>query len=339
MPELARGDRTAPLFSPGVPGHAVTGLGARNRALYPRPMPIAVVEPPAGVAVPDRVERTVAILERRGYAVTPARLGELCVGGALDEAGVLAAVAASDQLLLRDGLVVSPRLAGTASAISLRAAAHTANAPRCLPVALRFVRTLVRLCPYVLSVSIAGSLASGGYLTTDDVDLNLVVEDGYRHLAYVAVNALGIAHALRHRGKPVDTHTRRPLAPRFMTANLIIARSQCFPLARQDEDMAYEFMASLPVYGIALWSEVVATNPGLVAHFPQLHGRGFPLALQERAAVPRWLFPAALDRPARRLGRVGWRYMQWTRRERPEALARVAYVRQTMRPYALFDES
>jgi len=302
-------------------------------------MSLGVVQTSAIAGILDRVQRTVAILERRGYAVTPGRLGELCVGGALDGADVLDAVAASDRLLLRDGLVVSPRLSATASAISRRAAAHAANAPRCLPLTLRFVRTLVRLCPYVLSVSIAGSLASGGYLTTDDVDLNLVVEDGYRHLAYVAVNLLGVAHALRHRGKPVDTHTRRPLAPRFMTANLILARSQCFPLARQDEDMAYEFMASLPVYGIALWSEVVATNPGLVAHFPQLDERAFPLALRERAAVPRWLFPAALDRPARRLGRAGWRFMQWTRRERPDALARVAFVRQTMRPYALFDES
>jgi hypothetical protein len=29
--------------------------------------------------------------------------------------------------------------------------------------------------------------------------------------------------------------------------------------------------------------------------------------------------------------------MQWTRRDHPGALARVAYVRATMRPYALFD--
>jgi hypothetical protein len=29
--------------------------------------------------------------------------------------------------------------------------------------------------------------------------------------------------------------------------------------------------------------------------------------------------------------------MQWTRRHHPEALSRVAYVRETMRPYTLFD--
>lgn len=278
-----------------------------------------------------------AILERRGYAVTPARLAEVCLGGAVTEAEVLAALPRGG-LALRDGLVVSSTMAPAAGRISRRAASHADNAARCLPVTMAFVETLVRLCPFVLSVSIAGSLASGGYLAADDVDLNLIVEDGRRHLAYVAINLLGIAHALRHRGKPVDTHTMRPLAPRFMTANLILERSQCFPLARQDADMAYEFVASIPVYGIALWRRVVATNPCLSEHFPQLDERQIPRPLRVRALLPAWLFPAAFDRPARALGLAAWRYMQWTRRKRPEALARVAFVRRTMRPYALFDE-
>ena len=271
--------------------------------------------------------------------MTPARLGELCAGGTLTEDEVRDAVTASTDLRLLDGLVLSPDLAGAAPRIARRAAGHADNAARCLPTALGFVRALVRLCPFVLSVSIAGSLASGGYLASDDVDLNLIVEDGRRHLAYVAINLLGLAHALRHRRKPVDTHTMRPVAPRFMTANLILERSQCFPLARQDEDMAYEFLASRPVYGVALWREIVATNRGLAEHFPQLEERRYPNALRDRPVLPGWLFPAALERPARALGRAGWRYMQWTRRSRPEALARVAFVRRTMRPYALFDES
>ena len=313
-------------------------MSARNQPLYPRrTVATDVVRSRAG-DVRERLDRTVGILERRGYAVVPARLGELCLGGALTEAQVREAIVAGGRLALRDGVVVSPGLAGAAHAIARRAAGHAAHAPRCLPVALDFVRTLVRLCPFVLSVSIAGSLASGGYLASDDVDLNLIVRDGHRHTAYVAVNLLGILHALRHRRKPVDTHTMRPLAPRFMTANLILERSQCFPLARQDEDMAYEFMASVPVAGIALWRQVVATNPGLSEHFPQLEERRFPGALRERSRVPGWLFPAALEGPAHALGRAGWRYMQWTRRRRPEALARVAFVRRTMRPYALFDE-
>jgi len=44
-----------------------------------------------------------------------------------------------------------------------------------------------------------------------------------------------------------------------------------------------------------------------------------------------------LDGAAQAVGGAAWRYMQWTRRHRPEALARVAFVRRTMRPYTLFD--
>lgn len=311
-------------------------MADRNQLLYPRAKVATDVDTSPADAR-SRLERTVRVLERRGYAVAPARLGELCFGGALTEHQVREAVAGTE-LSLRDGLVVSPDLARDAPRIARRAAGHADNAARCLPTTLAFVCALVRLCPFVLGVAIAGSLASGGYIATDDVDLNLIVEDGKRHLAYVAINLLGIAHALRYRGKPVDTHSQRPLAPRFMTANLILERSQCFPLVRQDEDMAYEFLASRPVHGVALWREVVTTNRGLCEHFPQLEDRRYPDALRERALLPGWLFPAVLDGPARALGRAGWRYMQWTRRRRPDALARVAFVRRTMRPYALFDE-
>ncbi len=298
-----------------------------------------LVQPVALEHVQSRLERTAAILERRGYAVTSARLGEMCVGGAVEEHEVVSALRDSSKVRLRDGLVLPHALVPAASSIRGRAAAHEPNATGCMPLALAFVRSLVRLSPYVLSVSIAGSLASGGYLLSDDVDLNFIVEDGHRHIAYVALNALGLLHSFRHRRRPVDTHTRRPLAPRFMTANLILERSQCFPLQRQDEDMAYEFVASEPVYGLAFWWEVVTANPGLSSHFPQLETRRFNSAMRVSPALPSWVYPSAIDTLACKVGRAGWRYMQWTRRKRPEALARVAFVRQTMQPYALFDES
>src|SRR6185437_15163276 len=126
--------------------------------------------------------------------------------------------------------------------------------------------TLVRVAPFVRSVSIAGSLASGGFRSSDDVDLNLIVDDGCRHLAYVAVNVLGLAHAFAHRGKPVDDLTRRPVAPRLMTANLILERSQCHPLRRQDADMAFELLMSQPVYGEEEFDAVISNNPALVDH-------------------------------------------------------------------------
>jgi hypothetical protein len=290
-------------------------------------------------SVSDRVRRTVALLRRRGYALSPSRLGAMCAGGPLAEPDVRRAVAVNPDLDLAEGLVVERVARDAAAAIRARADGHGTDSQAYVDMTLAFVRRLVAVAPFVRSVSIAGSLASGGFRASDDVDLNLIVEDGHRHLAYVVVNLLGLAHAIRHRAKPVDDLTRRPLAPRLMTVNLVLERSQCRPLARQDEDMAFELLVGEPVFGLDELREVVAANPALLEHFPQLATRPAPLLIDTPWRVGAWLYPPVLEAPARVLGRSAWRYMQWTRRRRPEALARVAYVRATMRPYTLFDEA
>ena len=291
-------------------------------------------------SISDRVRRTVALLGRRGYAVTPARLAELCLGGCVSEDDVRWAIAAHRDLNIAADLVVDHDAVDRAGEIRERSLAHGAESAAYIKMAIDFVRTLVVVAPFIRSVSIAGSLASGGFRASDDVDLNLIVDDGHRHLAYVAINLLGLLHALLHRTKPVDDLTRRPIAPRLMTANLILERSQCRPLLRQDEDMAFELLVSEPVFGLGELSKVVDENPRLLEHFPQLARRTAPLMIDAaKRRLPRALFPRLLDAPARLLGQSAWRYMQWTRRHHPVALARVAYVRATMRPYTLFDSN
>jgi hypothetical protein len=293
------------------------------------------------VAVPDRVRQTVALLARRGYALSAERLAALCIGGPISAQEVRWTVAADRDLLIADDLVVDRAQVARVDQIRSRANGHGAGARAYIEMTAGFVRALVAFAPFIRSVSIAGSLASGGFRESDDVDLNLVVDDGHRHLAYVAVNLLGLAHALAHRAKPVDDLTRRPLAPRLMTANLILERSQCLPLQRQDEDMAFELLMAEPVFGIDAINELIDANPGLLEHFPQLAGKPAPLLLVEPPVhrLPAALFPTFLDGAARLVGESAWRYMQWTRRRHPGALARVEYVRSTMRPYTLFDRS
>ena len=293
--------------------------------------------PATGVS--DRVRRTVALLRRRGYALTPPRLAEICVGGPVAESEVRWAAAADPSLTLAEGLVVERVANDEAAAIRSRALGHRDAAAEYMEMTVGFVRGLVAVAPFIASVSIAGSLASGGFRASDDVDLNLVVEDGHRHLAYVVVNILGLLHAMRHRAKPVDDLTRRPVAPRLMTVNLVLERSQCRPLQRQDEDMAFELFMSEPLFGFDALREIVLDNPALTEHFPQLVEKRAPLLISTPRRLSRKLYPPVLDGPARQIGRSAWRYMQWTRRHRPEALARVAFVRSTMRPYTFFDEA
>jgi hypothetical protein len=291
-------------------------------------------------SVQDRIRQTVALLGRRGYALGAERLGALCLGGSLSPREVQWAVAASPDLVIADDLVLDHSELHRSGHIRARAQGHRADAGPYLEMTARFVRALVAIAPFIRSVSLAGSLASGGFRASDDVDLNLIVDDGHRHLAYVAVNLLGVAHALAYRTKPVDDLTRRPLAPRLMTANLILERSQCLPLERQDEDMAFELLMAEPLFGIDPIHELIDANPVLLDHFPQLADKPASLLIQPPAhRLPAALFPRFFDGAARALGEGAWRYMQWTRRHHPDALERVRYVRSTMRPYTLFDRS
>ncbi|HEY0830446.1 MAG TPA: hypothetical protein VGE99_04835 [Candidatus Dormibacteraeota bacterium] len=295
--------------------------------------------PAPSVSIADRVRKTVALLARRGYALDAERLAQVCIGGVISPQEVRWAVAATGRhLAIADDLVVDRDEVPRVDQIRSRAQGHKDQAGAYVEMTVRFVRSLVVMAPFIRSVSIAGSLASGGFRATDDVDLNLIVDDGHRHLAYVTVNALGLVHALAHRAKPVDDLTRRPIAPRLMTANLILERSQCQPLERQDEDMAFELLMAEPLFGIDSIQDLIGANPALVEHFPQLADKPAALVIERPAhRLPSALFPRVLDGAARALGQSAWRYMQWTRRHHPDALERVRYVRSTMRPYALFD--
>jgi hypothetical protein len=269
--------------------------------------------------------------------LTPRRLAQVCLGGPCTPADVLAAVSGDPLLTLAEGLVVLRADASRAPFIRARAEGHALCAPRFLHEARGFARAVSRALPFIDGVAVAGSLASGGFRLTDDVDLNLLVSAGRRHLAYVAVNALGVLHAVRHRGKPVDALSRRPLSPRVMTVNLVLDEEQCHPLARQDEGMAFEILMSLPVQGHSAWRALIAGNPHLARHFPQLLAYAPDAEEPLAPRLPRWCFPRALDTPARGMGHAAWRALMWTRRGDREALQRVEHVRATMRPYTLFD--
>ena len=287
-----------------------------------------------GTTARSRLRETAELLGERGFAVTPERLAALCLGGPAGRAELARALAAGE-LDLEDGLAVAPGRRALAAPSRRRADRHRADSAAFVPEAQRFAELICRLFPFVRGVALAGSLASGGFVATDDVDLNLLVDDGRRHLAYLCVNALGYAHALRWRRKPVDASSRRPLAPRVMTVNLVLERRQWSRLERVDGQMALELLLSRPLTGGRWWQAVVEANPALLDSFPQL---ARPRAATEPEPVlPGWLFPSALDRPAAAIGRLAWRWLQWTRRRSPAALARVTYVRSTMRPYTLFD--
>ena len=114
------------LRSSSAPSSSGTWSPATSAGPRPAP-PLATAPKPTGRL--ERVRRTVALLERRGYALPAARLAELCLGGEISALEVRFAVAASGgELCEAQGLVVSSDLQGRASAIRRRTDDHAAAA-------------------------------------------------------------------------------------------------------------------------------------------------------------------------------------------------------------------
>ena len=101
------------------------------------------------VAVPDRVRQTVALLARRGYALSAERLAEVCIGGAISPQDVRWAVAAGRDLVMADELVVDRAELARVDQIRSRAIGHQAGAGAYLEMTARFVRALVAFAPFI----------------------------------------------------------------------------------------------------------------------------------------------------------------------------------------------
>jgi len=281
-----------------------------------------------------RILATVDLLQRRGYAVSVAHLAQWLVGGAVPREQIDQALGQLDQLCLSGGLVHARDVsAGFVERAQQRQRLHTSHQPRYWPSVMAYVGALTRVCPQIRCVSLAGSMSSGGFVESDDVDFNLVVADGTRYTTYLMANLLALAFGLAHRKRPTDAHTRRMFIPKLMSINVIWCDSETRPFIRQDGPLALELLLSRPIMGKTYYQHMLWANPWLAHYFPQL------------LTDPGDLLPPLVNRSspwlewgARQLTYRAWCWVMWTRRHNPEALARVAFVRKCQHPYALFED-
>ncbi|UFP95983.1 hypothetical protein [Gloeobacter morelensis] len=296
--------------------------------------------PPAfeHLSLAERIFATLALIERRGFCVELGCLAEWLVGGAVAAGELRAAVERTEGLHISGDLVHTDRLDPTAVRRTLeRQQAHPEAARRWWSTVEAYVEQLVSHCPQIRCVALAGSMAAGGFVETDDVDFNLFVEDDTRYTTYLQANVIALGFSARHRRRPTDAHTRRPFLPKLMSINVIWAEAEVRPFVRQDGAMALELFLSRPLWGDNYYRSVLGCNRWLDGYFPQFGAADFlcPAARSHRTSPwCRWR-----ERFSYAAAYAGWRWVMWTRRHNPEALARVELVRKYQHPYALFGSS
>lgn len=291
-----------------------------------------------------RVRRGVELFDQRGYALPAAALGRLLPGGAASVESVIRAARGAG--LVVDGDVIQlPERNGLAAESRRRMREHARLAPYYESVAVDYARSLARHCPWVRSVLISGSLASGGFTEEDDVDISLVVEDGTKYVSYLFALLLALPVAWRHRRKSGEPTTPTPLLRKVVCINVVWTESQTKPFSRADDAMAVELLLSRPIMGGARWREIILRNARLVEAFPQLaevpaveHATGGASGCSRLLALStsgplRGLF----EEPAFVATRALHAFVRWWRRKNPAAIIHVDHREHTKHPYAILD--
>ncbi len=288
------------------------------------------------LSLTERVYATLALIERRGYSVRLECLAECLVGGPVTVEALKTVVEASPGLYLDSGLVHTDHLDPTRVRRSLeRQQAHTENCRGYWPAVRAYVEQLVARAPQIRCVTLAGSMAAGGFLESDDIDFNLFVEDGTRYTTYLEANLLALGFSLRHRQRPTDAHTRRFPFPKLMSINVIWLDSDTRPFVRQDGPMALELFLSRPLWGEDYFHNVLGCNRWLDDYFPQFQAERYLCPCPRTRSRQVWM--QWRERLSYFATYWGWRWVMWARRNNPEALLRVEQVRRYQSPYAFFE--
>jgi hypothetical protein len=277
-------------------------------------------------------------MHRWGYAPTVRALADDLLGGSVSESELLRSLCDAEAVV-EDGFVLSHERRDLLEKSRRRVASHGVLNGTAQDIARTFASDLGRVCPLVYCVALSGSVASGGYESDDDIDLNLFVSDEAKYFVYGMALLLSLRTTLRHR----KVRGLRKL----ICINVLWTVGQTRPFERQDEGLAFELLHSRPILGAAHFREVLEANPWIDAYFPQIRARvalsppmpsprGVGKIVARVARHPRWR--RALNQGARIATRAAYSAAHWVRRHDAASMERLLFLQRVKYPYEVFQD-
>lgn len=285
------------------------------------------------------MERTLDLMHRWGYAPTIDALASELFGGRVEPDRLFDVIRTSERFIHIDRFVCLPGHEGLLRESCLRVQTNRAMNGRAKAVAQDFAERLLRLCPFVECVAISGSVASGGYVPADDIDLDIFVPDGTKYLTYAISLALSFGASLRHR-----QHGR---LRKIICINVIWTRSQTSPFARNDASLAFELLHCRPLVGPKYFREVIRRNQWVEGYFPQVAVEPVPVSAPPGPSLLGKLVSWVVAHPAmltvaERIGRAVshriYDIVHWLRRNDRAARERLDFLKRAKYPYEVFQD-
>jgi hypothetical protein len=290
-------------------------------------------------ALEDRVGRTLEIMASRGYNPTVERLSRMLVGGPVEGDALGHALGSMPGVNIEDGFVYLDGMRYV-DRCRVRVEANGRFQDAYRRIAEDYTADLVGLCPWVRCVMLVGSVATGGLCQGDDLDLNVVVDDGRKYTTLAMSTLLNRRYALRH-GIEIGFEPTPPYRlPMFMCLNIIWEDREAHPFRRQDAQMAYELASADVLHGHDYFEGMLRSNRWVMDHFPQI-GNGHSASggrARARRGAPRGVRPEGLVERVLRGAMFSYdRVVRIYLSGRPDVIDQVDHYERLKHPYGLYD--
>ena len=220
-----------------------------------------------GPHLEERILATLGLVEERGYNLTLYSLSEKLVGGKVNPEELEHYLKQMDGVEY-DGFFVATTGHLKAEKCQRRIVTNKKLQKRYLFIAREFLADFIELCPWVKCVLIAGSMASEGLSKEDDIDLDIIVEDGTKYSTWLLGLILCFRYSLKYR-KEFSVRWYNSLA-RVICLSVIWESHQTDPFLRKDGQLAYELLTAKVLYSENYFRRILKVNTWLKKWFPQL---------------------------------------------------------------------
>lgn len=286
-------------------------------------------------------------MHRWGYAPSYETLRKQLLGGAVEAGRFHAQLDQDPEVICEQGYACLPGFEPLLQKSRDRAGSNRRHSDAAWEIARAYARDLMRACPALDCVALSGSLASGGYGSEDDIDFDLIVRPGTKYTCYLLAHVIGLKYGWRYRHRRLDELHHTPLLPKIACINVVWTVDQMRPFERRDENLAFELMRCIPMFGSQRFQGVLEDNPWIQDYFPQIYARvwpeepvpGFSLLGRVLSSVLRDPGLARIVESISR--RISWRLYRGVQRSRsrnPAAKARMDFLRRAKYPYEVFQD-
>jgi hypothetical protein len=209
--------------------------------------------------------QTLRLAEKRGYNLSLEQLSQQLIGGQIPLPELVPHLNTFNDID-SDGVFIATKGNLQSEKCRQRQESNRLLQPKYRKIVSEFIEDYLHLSPWIHCILLSGSMASEGIGYEDDIDLDIIVHDGFKYSSYFLALLLSLKYSLKY-GNQFCRHY-------VICISIIWENHQVFPFMRKDGQMAFELLNAKVVYNHCFFDNMIAQNTWLKSYFPQLYNNG-----------------------------------------------------------------